>query len=220
MGLTRLRARSGRPRFDAAPPCSTWRLSNVGAAGDGRHLVVDLQVLSMASRAMRRSNLWGRRSSWVQMLLSALIICTVYEHENVYRFHFDIDTCITLIVRGAYYFPVCLRSGGNHGTHMCQLFHMLGEAVAPGLEELTASSEFRDVTAHHGQPAARKRSEAASRQWLHALNLPAATDIRRRVARSSDRQRWPAWPGGARRLPVPVRRPDDAAVGCRWQPAG
>ncbi|MGB5758089.1 MAG: poly(R)-hydroxyalkanoic acid synthase subunit PhaE [Acidimicrobiales bacterium] len=62
-----------------------------------------------------------------------------------------------------------------------QLFDTWEKAVAPGLEELTASAEFRDVTATmtRWNAAARRQSEAASRQWLHAFNLPAATDIRR-----------------------------------------
>ncbi len=72
-----------------------------------------------------------------------------------------------------------------------QLFDTWEKAVAPGLEELTASTEFRDVTATMARwnAAARKQSEAASRQWLHAFNLPAATDMRRLRRQITDLER-------------------------------
>ena len=103
-----------------------------------------------------------------------------------------------------------------------QLFDTWEKAVAPGLEELTASSEFRDVTATMARwnAAARKRSEAASRQWLHALNLPAATDIRRLRRQVAELEREVGVLRRATQATVDDRTTERLAVGCRWQPAG
>lgn len=62
-----------------------------------------------------------------------------------------------------------------------QLFDSLERAVAPGLEEITASSEFRDVLAVVAKwnAAVNERTERASRRMLHSWNLPAASDVRR-----------------------------------------
>ena len=62
-----------------------------------------------------------------------------------------------------------------------QLFDTWEKAVAPGLEDLTASSEFRQAmgSATKLNAAFSRQFEEASRQWLHALNLPTATDVRR-----------------------------------------
>lgn len=62
-----------------------------------------------------------------------------------------------------------------------KLFNSWEKAVAPGMEELTASPEFRDVMAVvvRLNKAATRQAEQASRQWLHWWNLPTATDIRR-----------------------------------------
>ncbi len=62
-----------------------------------------------------------------------------------------------------------------------KLFDSWEKAVAPGLEDLTASSEFRDVMAlvTRWNAAMAKQTEQASRRWLHLWNLPAASDVRR-----------------------------------------
>lgn len=62
-----------------------------------------------------------------------------------------------------------------------QLFDSWERAVAPALEELTASSEFRQFVAASTKrnAAARRLLENGSRRWLHAANIPAATDIRK-----------------------------------------
>jgi hypothetical protein len=62
-----------------------------------------------------------------------------------------------------------------------QMFNSWEKAVAPGLEELTASNGFRDVMAAGLKVNAdvAREIERASRQWLHLWNLPAATDIRK-----------------------------------------
>lgn len=60
-----------------------------------------------------------------------------------------------------------------------QAFNQWEEAVAPVLEEITASSGFHDLLAVATRMNATMAEEAEklSRQWLHAFNLPAATDI-------------------------------------------
>lgn len=62
-----------------------------------------------------------------------------------------------------------------------QAYDSWEKAVAPGLEQLTASAGFRDVvaTAARVNATVAKEAERASRQWLHLWNLPAASDVRR-----------------------------------------
>lgn len=62
-----------------------------------------------------------------------------------------------------------------------QLYNAWEEAVTPGLQEVTASNGFRDVLAAGMKVNAdvNRELERMSRQWLHLLNLPAATDVRR-----------------------------------------
>lgn len=62
-----------------------------------------------------------------------------------------------------------------------KLFDSWEKAVAPGLEEMTASNEFRQAVATVTKlnAAVGRQVEQASRQWLHAWNLPTATDVRR-----------------------------------------
>lgn len=62
-----------------------------------------------------------------------------------------------------------------------QMYNAWEQAVAPGLEELTASNGFRDVVAMGLRANAElaREVERASRQWLHLWNLPAATDVRK-----------------------------------------
>jgi hypothetical protein len=69
-----------------------------------------------------------------------------------------------------------------------RLFNSIEAAVAPGVEDLTASTEFRDVMAIGAKlgNALNKQAEEASRQWLHWWNLPTATDIRRLRRQISD----------------------------------
>lgn len=55
------------------------------------------------------------------------------------------------------------------------------KAVAPGLQQLTASDGFRDFMAASAKvtSALTAEFERASRRWLHLWNLPAATDVRK-----------------------------------------
>jgi hypothetical protein len=61
-----------------------------------------------------------------------------------------------------------------------QIYNQWEKAVAPTLEQLTASDAFRDVVAVGMQvsKAVMTETEKASRQWLHLWNLPAAGDVR------------------------------------------
>lgn len=61
-----------------------------------------------------------------------------------------------------------------------QMYDAWEKAVAPGLEEMTASSGFQDILASAAKMNANlaKEMERASRRWLHMWNLPAATDVR------------------------------------------
>jgi hypothetical protein len=61
------------------------------------------------------------------------------------------------------------------------MFNSWEKAVAPGLEDLTASTGFRDLMAVGLKANAdlAREIEKASRQWLHLWNLPAATDVRK-----------------------------------------
>ncbi len=55
------------------------------------------------------------------------------------------------------------------------------KAVAPGLQQFTASDGFRDFMAASAKvtSALTVEFERASRRWLHFWNLPAATDVRK-----------------------------------------
>lgn len=55
------------------------------------------------------------------------------------------------------------------------------KAVAPGLQQFTASDSFRDFMAASAKitSALTAEFERASRRWLHFWNLPAATDVRK-----------------------------------------
>ena len=55
------------------------------------------------------------------------------------------------------------------------------KAVAPGLQQFTASDGFRDFMAASAKvtSAFAAEFERASRRWLHFWNLPAATDVRK-----------------------------------------
>ena len=60
-----------------------------------------------------------------------------------------------------------------------QLFDTVEQATGPVLANLTASNQFAElikVGLKIGNDMA-KQSEALSRQWLHAWNLPAAGDV-------------------------------------------
>lgn len=60
-----------------------------------------------------------------------------------------------------------------------QLFDTVEQATGPALANLTASNQFAElmkVSLKIGNDMA-KQSEALSRQWLHAWNLPAAGDV-------------------------------------------
>ena len=73
-----------------------------------------------------------------------------------------------------------------------QMYNEWEKAVAPTLEQLTASDAFRDTMAVAMQVSrtVMDETEKASRQWLHLWNLPAAGDIRslRRQLASLDRE--------------------------------
>lgn len=73
-----------------------------------------------------------------------------------------------------------------------QFFDSWEQAVAPGLQDFTASSGFRDVMAASAKINAdmAREFERMSRQWLHLWNLPAATDVRalRRQVASLERE--------------------------------
>lgn len=62
-----------------------------------------------------------------------------------------------------------------------QAYDAWEQAVTPSLQEVTASNGFRDLLAFGLKTNAdiTREIERASRQWLHLLNLPAATDVRR-----------------------------------------
>lgn len=62
-----------------------------------------------------------------------------------------------------------------------QLYNRWEAAVSPGLEELFAADTFRDTMALGLKMNAdiTRELERASRQWLHQMNLPAATDIQK-----------------------------------------
>lgn len=62
-----------------------------------------------------------------------------------------------------------------------EMYNEWEKAVAPGLQELTASDGFRDLMAAGAKvtSAFTAEFERASRRWLHFWNLPAATDVRR-----------------------------------------
>lgn len=73
-----------------------------------------------------------------------------------------------------------------------QMFDSWEKAVSPGLQDLTASSGFRDVVAMSAKVNASVSGEVerASRRWLHLWNIPAASDIRnlRRQISSLERE--------------------------------
>jgi len=60
-------------------------------------------------------------------------------------------------------------------------FNAWEKSTAPALEDLTASTGFRDLLAAgvRWNNAIAEQVERTSRQWLHLWNLPAATDVRR-----------------------------------------
>lgn len=62
-----------------------------------------------------------------------------------------------------------------------QAYNAWEQAVAPGLQQVTASNGFRDLLAMSMKANAdlTREIERASRQWLHLWNLPAASDVRR-----------------------------------------
>ncbi len=62
-----------------------------------------------------------------------------------------------------------------------QMYNTWERAVAPGLEDLTASNGFRDVLAMglRANAEVAREVDRLSRQWLHLWNLPAATDVRK-----------------------------------------
>lgn len=62
-----------------------------------------------------------------------------------------------------------------------QVYNSWEQAVTPGLQQVTASTGFRDLMAMGMKANAdlTREIERASRQWLHLWNLPAATDVRR-----------------------------------------
>lgn len=62
-----------------------------------------------------------------------------------------------------------------------EIYNEWEKAVAPGLEQFTASDGFRDFMAASAKvtSALTAEFERASRRWLHFWNLPAATDVRK-----------------------------------------
>ncbi len=62
-----------------------------------------------------------------------------------------------------------------------QAFNSWEKAAAPLLEQTAASPAFRDFlrVSVRVNKAVAAEFESASRQWLHAMNLPAATDVRK-----------------------------------------
>ncbi len=62
-----------------------------------------------------------------------------------------------------------------------QLYNSWEQAVSPSLQDLTASNGFRDLLAVGLRTNAEvaREIERVSRQWLHAWNLPAASDVTR-----------------------------------------
>lgn len=73
-----------------------------------------------------------------------------------------------------------------------EIYNQWEKAIAPGLEQITASDGFRDVMATSAKVTAAFTAEfeRASRRWLHFWNLPAATDVRklRQQVASIDRE--------------------------------
>ena len=73
-----------------------------------------------------------------------------------------------------------------------QAYNNWEKAVAPGLQEMTASPGFQDFLALAAQvnTSIASELEQASRQWLHLWNLPAASDVRslRRQVASLERE--------------------------------
>lgn len=73
-----------------------------------------------------------------------------------------------------------------------ETFNAWEKAVAPGLEQLTASDGFRDLMAAglKMNSAVTSEMERVSRRWLHMWNLPTASDVRRlrRQVTSLDRE--------------------------------
>ncbi len=73
-----------------------------------------------------------------------------------------------------------------------ETYNQWEKAIAPGLEQITASDGFRDLMATSAKFTAAVTSEfeRASRRWLHFWNLPAATDVRklRQQVASIDRE--------------------------------
>lgn len=73
-----------------------------------------------------------------------------------------------------------------------QMFDSWEQAVAPGLQEMTASPGFQDLIAVSAKMAASvtQETERVSRQWLHLWNLPSASDVRslRRQIASLERE--------------------------------
>ncbi|MFT7646275.1 MAG: hypothetical protein ACI8Y4_001009 [Candidatus Poriferisodalaceae bacterium] len=61
-----------------------------------------------------------------------------------------------------------------------KMYNRWEAAVAPSLEQATASDAFRDIVAVGMQMTRtiRDETEKAGRQWLHMWNLPAAGDVR------------------------------------------
>ncbi len=62
-----------------------------------------------------------------------------------------------------------------------QMYNAWEKTVSPPLQELTASTGFRDLMALGLRTNAEiaREVERLSRQWLHLWNLPAATDVRK-----------------------------------------
>lgn len=73
-----------------------------------------------------------------------------------------------------------------------QFYNEWEKAVAPSLEQITASDGFRDVMSVAAQVSrsVMGETEKLSRQWLHLWNLPAAGDVRslRRQIAGLDRE--------------------------------
>ena len=73
-----------------------------------------------------------------------------------------------------------------------EIYNEWEKAIAPGLEQITASDGFRDFMAASAKftNVVTAEFERASRRWLHFWNLPAATDVRklRQQVASIDRE--------------------------------
>lgn len=77
--------------------------------------------------------------------------------------------------------PPCIPEEPDMAKQWREIYDEWEKAVAPGLQQFTASDGFRDFMAASAKvtSALTAEFERASRRWLHFWNLPAATDVRK-----------------------------------------